>query len=315
MDVRPNLQSLRTAVPYIRAYKGRVFVIKLGGQVCRPGAALDNLIDQLALLDQLGIRLVVVHGGGEQTTALAERLGLPTQMVAGRRVTSAEMLEAAKMTLAGSVHCDLLAACRRAGVSAVGLSGIDAGLIVARRRPPTPVSEPGGDGRVRMVDYGLVGDVVSVRPAVLEQLMGGGHVPLVCSLASDDAGQVLNVNADTVAAALAGAVGAAKYFSVTSVDGVMDDVADRSTLHSHLDVEQVEALVARGVIRGGMLPKLSACVAALRAGVARAHIVNGNTRDALLAEVFTNEGCGTLIVSQSAAPAAPMERTVAEACA
>lgn len=297
MHVQANLRALRVAVPYIRAYKGRVFVVKLGGQLCMPGRVLENIVDQLALLYQLGIKVIVVHGGGPQASALGERLGVPANMIAGRRITDAATLEVVKMAFAGSVNTDLVAAFRKADVPAVGLSGVDAGLIQARRRPPQRMAAAEG-AEAREVDFGHVGDIVSVRPAALQHLLAGDFVPVVCSLAADDEGGVLNINADTIAARIATAVGAAKYFLVTNVDGILRDPRDPRTLLSYLDLAELDGLVESGVVRDGMLPKLAACRTALEGGVPRVHIVNGAAPDTLLGEVFTNEGCGTLLVAQ-----------------
>jgi len=304
MHMNGNLQSLRTAIPYIRAYKGRVFVVKLGGELCRPGAELSHLAEQIALLHQLGIRVIVVHGGGPQASALSRRLGLEPRIVAGRRVTDADTLEIAKMVFAGTVNTDLVAALRTASAPAVGLSGIDGGLLRVRRRPAGDVVDPQTRSR-EQVDFGFVGDVTGVEPRVLRTLLDGDCVPVVCSLAADDAGQVLNVNADTVAAEIAAETGAAKYFLLTQVDGVLRDVNDPTTLQSYLDLAELDELVASGAVGGGMLPKLAACRAVLTRGVPRVHIISGLRRDALLAEIFTNEGCGTLLVAQRDAAPAP----------
>jgi acetylglutamate kinase len=297
MDSYLGLKSLRVAVPYIRAYKGRIFVVKLGGGLCRPGPTLTNLADQVAALHQLGIGVVVVHGGGPQATALAGRLGLSPQIIAGRRITDADMLEVVKMAFAGTVNADLLAAFRRAKVPAIGLSGIDAGLVSVHRRPVRPITDP-STGQTQEVDFGFVGDVDGVSTKPLEHLLAGDYVPVVCSLAADSAGQIYNVNADTLAASIAVAIRAAKYFSVSTVDGVLDDVHDPHTLHSFLDIEETESLIGSGRLSGGMLPKLAACLDALRGGVERAHVVNGGRTDSLLHEIFTNEGCGTMIVAR-----------------
>jgi acetylglutamate kinase len=297
MDSHLGLKSLRIAVPYIRAYKGRIFVVKLGGGLCRPGPTLTNLADQIAVLHQLGIKVVLVHGGGEQATALGGRLGIPPEIVAGRRITNGDMLEVVKMAFAGTVNTDLLAAFRRAKVPAVGLSGIDAELLSVHRRPVRTITDP-STGETQEVDFGFVGDVDRVNAKPLEHLLAGDYVPVVCPLAADSSGQVYNVNADTLAACVAVEIRAAKYFSVTTVDGVLDDVNDPHSLHSYLDIEETETLVRSGRLGGGMLPKLAACLDALRGGVERAHVVNGARTDSLLHEIFTNEGCGTMIVAR-----------------
>ncbi len=297
MHVQANLKALRVAVPYIRAYKGGTFVVKLGGQLCNPGRAADNIVDQLGLLHQLGIKLVIVHGGGEQASTLSERLGIKPDIFAGRRITNDETLEVVKMALAGTVNTDLIAAFRQAEVPAVGLSGVDGGLLTVRKRPPRSVTDP-ASGQTREIDFGRVGDITQVNVESLRHLLAGGYVPVVCSLAADAAGNVMNVNADTVAARLAVEIGAAKYFLVTNVDGVLRDANDPATLQSYLDLQQLDELIGAGAVGGGMLPKLAACADALRAGVPRVHIVNGTVPDTLLGEVFTNEGSGTLLVEK-----------------
>lgn len=297
IDELPNLAALRTAVPYIRAFKGRTFVIKLGGELCRPGASLDAIADQLSVLHQLGMRLVVVHGGGPQADALAERLDVPQRRVAGRRVTDAGTLEIVKMAFAGTANTDLVAALTAAHVPAVGLTGIDGATVQVEKRPPRQVRET-PDAEPQTVDYGFVGDVVGVRTELLAGLLEGGWVPVVAPLAADAAGQVYNVNADTLAAELAVALESLKYILLTDVDGVLTDAGDPGTLQSYLDLSRLHALIERGCVSGGMLPKLAACERALRGGVKQVHIVNGTVADTLLVEVFTNEGCGTLIVEK-----------------
>jgi len=297
MQLQASLKALRTAVPYIRAYKGRVFVVKLGGVVCEPGKLLDSIVEQLALLYQLGIKLVVVHGGGTQANALSERLGITPNAFAGRRITDDGALEVVKMTLAGTVNTNLIAAFRKADVPAVGLSGVGGRLLTARKRPVQTFSDP-STGQTREIDFGHVGDIVDVRADVLKHLLSGDYVPVIASLAADAGGHVYNVNADTVASRVAVALEAAKYFLVSSVDGVMRDPHDPASLQSYLDLAQLDALSESGAISGGMLPKLAACADALRGGVPRVHIINGMEPDTLLGEVFTNEGCGTLIVEK-----------------
>ena len=311
MHVQANLKALRVAVPYIRAYKGRVFVVKLGGQLCAPGRVLRNLVDQLGLLYQVGIKLVVVHGGGEQANTLGERLGVKPNIFAGRRITDDQTLEVVKMAFAGTVNTDLIATFRQASVPAVGLSGVDAGLLTVHKRPPRSVTDP-ASGETREIDFGHVGDIAEVDVKPLRHLLAGDYVPVICALAADAGGDVMNVNADTIAARLAVEIGAAKYFLVTNVDGVLRDPNDPTTLQSYLDLGQLDELIQSGVVGGGMLPKLAACTDALRGGVPRVHIINGTVADTLLGEVFTNEGCGTLLVEkrEDAVPAA-VETSVA----
>ena len=300
-----DIGMLKTAIPYVRVFKNKVFVVKLGGELCQPGAVLNDIVEQLTLLYQLGIKIVVVHGGGDQATELGDKLGVKSDFVNGRRVTSAAMLEVAKMSFAGIVNIDILAAFRRHGVPAVGLSGIDGNLVDAKKRPAIELKDL-DDDKIKTVDYGLVGDVAQVQPAVVEHLLAGGYLPVICSLAADAAGQTLNVNADTLAGTLAVSLQATKYCLLTNVDGVMGDVNDPSSLITYMDLEQARELLESGKIKGGMIPKLKTCLDTIRQGIPRAHIVNGMTRDSLLREILTNEGSGTLIVANKAASTDPV---------
>ncbi|MCB0345299.1 MAG: acetylglutamate kinase [Bdellovibrionales bacterium] len=293
-----DIGLLKTAVPYIRAYKGKVFVVKLGGEICSNETALDNIIEQLSLLYQVGIKIVLVHGSGPQATELAERLGIESPKINGRRITSAAMLEVAKMTFNGTVNTNLVAAFRKHHTPAAGLSGVDGNLITAVKRPLTQLVDQ-ATGETKNVDFGFVGDIVEINTEVLSQLLAGDYIPVVCSLAADVDGQVLNINADTVASALARAIKAEKYVLLSNVDGVMSDVKNPDSLCSQLTIAEIGQLVRDGSIGGGMMPKVQACIDALEGGIARAHIVNGLTPDSLLKEIFTNEGCGTLLLTDS----------------
>lgn len=292
-----STRALRTAIPYIRAYEGRVFVVKLGGRLCDPGPVMDNVVEQLALLATLGIRIVVVHGGGDQVNKLCEQMGITPQFIAGRRITDEPTLELAKMAFAGTINTNLVAAFRRFDVPAVGLTGVDGRLITVIRRPVRPVIDP-ETGDKRDVDFGHVGNIVGSRMDVLEHLLSKRYLPVIASLAADAQGAIFNVNADTVAARIAGELQAVKYILLTTVDGVMLNVSEPDSLQPHLDLDDLEELTRQGVIRGGMLPKIAACADALKAGVPRVHVVNGAAPDSVLAEIFTNEGCGTLIVAK-----------------
>ena len=285
--------ALRQAVPYIRMYKGKTFVVKAGGVALGSDAAARAVVEQVHVLHQVGVRVVLVHGGGPQSSALSRALGAEPRFVAGRRVTDDEALEVATLVLNGAVNTRLLAACRAIGLPAVGLSGVAAGLVLARRRPPVAAAgEPGG-----MVDYGHVGDIVGIDPGVLETLLTAGFVPVVSSLSADDAGALLNINADTAAAALAVALGAEKLMLVTGAPGILERPGDPGSLVSLTDLAGLERLRQGGCLEDGMLPKASSIEMALRGGVRRVHIVGTEVPDSLLAEVFTNEGVGTLVVA------------------
>lgn len=288
-----DVNALREALPYIKRFKGQTFVVKFGGEIADEPARLASFCEELALLAQVGIRLVVVHGGGKQATELSERLGLESVMINGRRVTDEDSLDVVKMVFAGKLNTEVLGALRRAGVRAVGLTGVDGGLLLARRRPPQRLVD-GATGEERTVDFGLVGDILDVDPRLLRTLLGDGFVPVIASLAADDDGNVYNVNADTLAAVVAPALAAEKWIIASTVDGVLDS---DGRLLSRLTLDEAEGLVRDRVIRGGMIPKVEAAAAVVRSGVRSVHLINGLTEGALLGEVFTDGGNGTMIVS------------------
>jgi acetylglutamate kinase len=283
------IRALRGAAPYIRLYKGKTFVIKAGGAVFGDTVKTRALIEQIAILHYLGVRVVMVHGGGPQLTQVTEAMGVPTKMIQGRRVTDEKALDATSMVLNGLINTRLLAMCRELEIEAVGVSGVDAGLIRATRRPPVNI-----EGEI--VDYGFVGDIDLVDESVLRRLLDNGLMPVVSPLSADDKGQLLNINADTVAAAIGAALGAEKLVLCTGAPGILEDVADAGSVVSYTDLEGLEKMRASGAIKDGMLPKAKAIEAAIKGGVRRVHVISYEAPDAILAEIFTNEGTGTLIV-------------------
>ncbi|RKH40501.1 acetylglutamate kinase [Corallococcus sicarius] len=289
--------ALRNAAKYVKQFRSKTFVVKLGGAVLSDPRTRKTACEQIALLWAFSIRPVVVHGGGPELDALCDALHLPIEKVAGRRITSAPVLDAAKMVLAGKLHTDLLADLQAAGVPAVGLSGVDAGLIKARRRPPVMVTEP-GETQGRMVDYGLVGDIESVDTRVVEHLRSADYVPVIAPLSGGQDGAVYNTNADTVAAAIAAALHAEKLFFLVEVPGLLKDVSDPSSVISLATLSDLASLEAEGKLTGGMRPKAHAMRHALVGGVGSVHLVSGKQSDALLEEVFTNEGSGTMVVRE-----------------
>ena len=289
-DKSAAIRALRSASPYIRMYKGKIFVIKAGGAVFGDQVATRALIEQIAILHYLGIRVVMVHGGGPQLTQITEAMGVPTRMVQGRRVTDEQSIDATSMVLNGLINTRLLAMCRELDIEAVGVSGVDAGLIKAHRRPPVEVDSV-------MVDYGFVGDIDLVDGSVLRKLLDNGLMPVVSPLSADENGQLLNINADTVAAAIGAALGAEKLILCTGAPGILENVDDPRSVISYTDLKGLEAMRASGAIKDGMLPKAKAIESAIRGGVHRVHVISYDAPDSILAEVFTNEGTGTLIVS------------------
>jgi acetylglutamate kinase len=288
---------LKQAIPYIRMYKGKVFVVKVGGRVVGKRETLDALVEDVSLLQQVGIRVVLVHGGGNQATELAKKLGLEPEFVAGRRITDAHMLEVAKMTYAGTLNIDILSSFRAHHTPAVGVSGVDGGLITAVKRPKRAMEKNPGEAPVE-VDFGFVGDIESVDPKMLINLLDAGMTPVISCLGCDPDGVILNINADSIAEAVARALKAEKLVIVTDTEGLLKDVGNPSSLVSYTDVDEVVSMEKAGRLTGGMLPKADACVKALQGGVRRTHIINGLKPGALLREVFTNAGCGTMIVEK-----------------
>ena len=304
MPLSPNpYAALKEASQYVRLFRGKTFVVKVGGEVLVEPKIRKALCEQVALLWSFSIRVVMVHGGGPELDTVCEAMNIPVQKVAGRRVTSPEVLDAAKMVFAGQVHMDLLAELQANGIPAVGLTGLDAGLVKAHRRLPVAVV-PDGATEPQLVDFGLVGDIDSVNPHVLSHLLEGGFLPVVAPLSGGEDGAIYNTNADTIAASLASALGAEKLFFLLSVPGLLKDVTKASSLIPHATLDELAAFETKGIISGGMRPKVTAVKAALQGGVPSVHLVSGLAPDALLAEIFTNEGSGTMIVCGVPAPVA-----------
>jgi acetylglutamate kinase len=300
------VRALKSAAPYIRMYKNKVFVIKAGGEVFGDDASARGLIEQVAILHQVGIKTVLVHGGGPQLDRLQASLGIETRMVNGRRVTDQKSIDVTAMVLNGVINTRILAICRALDIEAIGLSGVDAGLIRARKRAPVPVSA----GSSESVDYGFVGDIDSVNAAVIEKLLIDGLMPVVSPLSADSSGTLLNINADTVAAALGGALAAEKLVLCTGAPGILERSTDPSSLISYTDIKGLNRLRDGGSLKDGMLPKAAAIESAIRSGVRRVHVISYRSADSLLAEIFTNEGTGTLVVADLKA-LSPAEQSAA----
>src|SRR5271170_6708499 len=305
-DPSVAVRALRSAAPYIRMYKNKVFVIKAGGAVFSDEASTRGLIEQVAILHQVGIKTVLVHGGGPQLDRLQASLGIETRMVNGRRVTDQKSIDVTAMVLNGVINTRILAICRALDIEAIGLSGVDAGLIRAHKRAPVPVSA----GSSESVDYGFVGDIDSVNAAVIEKLLIDGLMPVVSPLSADSNGTLLNINADTVAAALGGALAAEKLVLCTGAPGILERSTDPSSLISYTDIKGLNRLRDGGSLKDGMLPKATAIENAIRGGVRRVHVISYRSADSLLAEIFTNEGTGTLVVADLKA-LSPAEQSAA----
>jgi acetylglutamate kinase len=295
IDDQLRLDLLREALPYIQRFKGHTFVVKLSGKVTEDQQNLTSLAEELALLHQVGIRICVVHGGGKQLTELASKLGIEQTIIDGRRVTDDATLEMAKMIFAGKINTDILAALRHRGIEAVGLSGIDANIVHAERRPPKEVLNRETGVRAQ-IDFGHVGDVVKINSRLLMVLLDHGYLPVISSLGADDEGMVFNINADTVASEIAVQLQAEKLILLSDVDGIYLRAGEPNTKVSRVAIDEADELIASGAATGGMIPKLQSITSLLRRGVHSAHIISGTNRNALLSEIFTDKGTGTMIV-------------------
>ncbi|MDQ2855563.1 MAG: acetylglutamate kinase [Acidobacteriota bacterium] len=291
-----RLDLLREALPYIQRFQGQTFVVKLSGKVTEDRENLNSLAEELALLYQVGIHICVVHGGGKQLSELANKLGVAQTIIDGRRVTDDATLEMAKMIFAGKINTDILAALRQRNVEAVGLSGVDGNIVHAERRPPKEVLNR-ETGEREQVDFGNVGDVVQINTRLLTVLLEHGYLPVISSLGADAEGAVFNINADTIAAEIAIQLKAEKLILLSDVDGIYLRAGDRDTKLSRLTAAEAEELIHAGTATGGMIPKLQSITELLRRGVHSAHIISGNNRNALLSEIFTDSGTGTMIVA------------------
>jgi acetylglutamate kinase len=292
-DPSVAVRALRSAAPYIRMYKNKVFIIKAGGAVFSDEAATRGLIEQVAILHQVGIKTVLVHGGGPQLDNLQATLGIDTKMVNGRRVTDQKSIDVTAMALNGLINTRILAICRALDVEAIGLSGVDAGLIRAHKRKPVAISPDSSE----TVDYGFVGDIDAVNSSVLLKLLDNGLMPVVSPLSADSSGTLLNINADTVAAAIGGALNAEKLVLCTGAHGILERPEEPRSVISYTDIQGLKRLREQGSLKDGMLPKAAAIEHAILSGVRRVHVISYKSADSLLAEIFTNEGTGTLVVA------------------
>jgi acetylglutamate kinase len=282
-DAGAKAAVLVDALPYIRRFWDKIVVVKYGGNaISGHDDDLDRFAQDIVLMRSVGMRPVVVHGGGPQIGELMRRLGKEPEFRDGLRVTDAETLDIARMVLVGKVNREIVSAINVHAPLAVGLSGEDAGLITATARNP---------------DLGFVGDVGGINTSILDRLLAQELIPVVATIGADDKGQAYNINADTAAGALAAALAAEKLVYLTNIDGLRRDVDDPDTLLTTVSVDELEKLVADGALEGGMLPKVDSCVRAVRAGVGQAHILDGRLPHALLLEIFTPEGIGTMVTA------------------
>jgi acetylglutamate kinase len=280
------------ALPYIRKFHKKTIVIKLGGHAMVDHNIMNTVVEDAVLLHYVGMRVVLVHGGGPEITEKMKMVGKEPKFVGGLRVTDEDTLEMAQMVLAGKISNMIVSMIAKNGAKGVGISGNDGGLVIAEKTGLKKVQV--GDKEIE-VDLGLVGDIREINPQLLETMLDAGYIPVVSPLALDKKGNDLNINADTMAGELAVALKAYKLISLTDVDGVMNK--DRTELYHRLTLKNIDALMADGTISGGMIPKIQASVNAVRHGVEGAHILNGNAEHNLLLELFTDFGVGTMITA------------------
>lgn len=278
-----RVQILSEALPYIQQLTGKTVVVKYGGAAMKESTLKDKVIRDVVLMSCVGIRPVVVHGGGPEINTWLDKLGIEAQFKNGLRVTDAPTMDVVEMVLVGRVNKELVALINQEGGKAVGLCGKDANLITAR-----PADQEG---------IGFVGEVMSVDIRILESLVNSGYIPVVSSVAADSQGQAYNINADTVAGELAAALGAEKLILLTDTAGILQDYKDHSTLIPRLDIQEARRLIDTDVVSGGMIPKVNCCVRSLAQGVRAAHIIDGRVPHALLLEIFTDAGIGSMIVA------------------
>ncbi|NJO80281.1 MAG: acetylglutamate kinase [Cyanobacteria bacterium RM1_2_2] len=277
-----RVRVLSEALPYIQQFAGRTIVVKYGGAAMKDAHLKETVIRDIVFLACVGLRPVVVHGGGPEINSWLDKLGIEPQFKNGLRVTDAATMDVVEMVLVGRVNKELVALINQAGGKAVGLCGKDGNLIRAR---------PQGD-----LGIGFVGEVMATDVKLLESLVQNGYIPIVSSVAADETGQAYNINADTVAGELAAALGAEKMILMTDTAGILRDFQDPSTLIAKVDIQQARELIETGVVGGGMIPKVNCCVRSLAQGVKAAHIIDGRIPHALLLEIFTDAGIGSMIV-------------------
>ena len=278
-----RVQVLSEALPYIQQFAGRTVVVKYGGAAMKNSTLKGQVIRDIVFLSCVGLRPVVVHGGGPEINSWLDKLGIEPQFKNGLRVTDAATMDVVEMVLVGRVNKEIVSLINRAGGSAVGLCGVDGNLIKARPE--------GREG------IGFVGEVTSMDVKILESLVNSGYIPVISSVAADETGQAYNINADTVAGELAAALGAEKLILLTDTAGILKDYKDSSTLIAKLDIQEARDLIATGVVGGGMIPKVNCCVRSLAQGVRATHIIDGRVPHALLLEIFTDVGIGSMIVA------------------
>lgn len=277
-------QILIEALPYLRKWHGKTVVVKYGGAAMTDERLKHQVMEDIVLMHYVGINPIVVHGGGPEVSEAMKKVGKEPVFVRGLRVTDAETIEIVEMVLAGKTNKGIVSLLQQHGSQAVGLSGKDANLFVARKM------EANG------ADLGFVGEVVQVNPKIIHTLVAGGYIPVICSVAAGENGETFNINADHIAGRLAGELNAEKLVLLTDVRGILEDVKNPDSLLSEITAEQAQDLIATGKVDKGMIPKVESCLMAIEGGVPRAHILDGRASHSILSELFSDQGVGTMIV-------------------
>jgi acetylglutamate kinase len=282
-------RTLVEALPYIKQFFGKTVMIKYGGSVLSNPSVREMSAKDIVLMKYVGMNPVVVHGGGPAITEALDKMGIESEFRQGLRVTDERVVKVVEMVLVGGENKELVASLNRAGGRAVGVSGKDSDMLFAEKLMAS------GSKEGELVDIGYVGKVTRVDPSVIINLVNAGYIPVLAPVATDDEGNTWNVNADAAAGEIAGALKAEKLVFLTDMPGILHDSADEESLISTITLGEVEELIARGAISGGMIPKVKACASALRAGVHKTHIIDGRVPHALLLEIFTDKGVGTQV--------------------
>ncbi|MGM0509887.1 MAG: acetylglutamate kinase [Thermoplasmatota archaeon] len=285
-------------LPYIQQFRGKTFVLKIGGSVLKDKEVIGALAKDISLLYNVGITIILIHGGGPQADEMLGRLNHRSDKIAGRRITDEETLEVTKMVYGGKVNIELTAALQGCKTRAVGFSGVSCNTVCAKKRDLTVIKDP-ETGEEKEVDFGHVGDITQINLDLVNDLVKEHIIPVIACLGVDDDGSILNINADTISQKIAETIEAEKLIYITNVPGILEEKDDPSTIIPYLDLEGAEAVLKSGKITDGMLPKLQNAINAVEKGVDRIHLIDGNMDHSLLVEVFTNQGCGTMIEKET----------------
>lgn len=291
MDKIPLLLEV---LPYIQNFRDKTFVIKLGGNVISDEERLLSLSKDISILYNLGIKIVLVHGGAKQVDEHLNKISHEPEKIDGRRITDKKAIDVAKMIYGGKLNSEITASLMSVGVSSIGLKGCDGGTVMAEKRDIVNICDD-ENGVAKEVDFGYVGDITEINPDLLTMLLDNGYLPVISCLATDDDGTILNVNADTIAKEIAVAIDSEKMILLTDVPGVLEDKDNPSSIISYMTIEEAEEVYRSSKISGGMIPKLQNCINAVKEGVNQVHIIEGIKEHTLLAELFTNQGIGTMI--------------------